>query len=244
MKAILRMLENKKGIRGMLSGLFTPPISAKVLSAGSLFVTLYTMNPLWKPLFPKLIRSLSARYETVLFDESMKAYPALYEEPSVTPVFCRRLKEILPFLSHSTVFCPTVVCEQSDKRISTVLEELSKHAKAVTVATNDDAFFDRIATDSMLFLGLSLNQREPDTLSASDLAIVLSLREKTEICAKQVIPLCETDFLSDAPVLEDFSSNTTVNFFSSFPEIRVKHCFFVSENEPIRNLIWKISKKS
>lgn len=242
MKAILRIPETKKGVFGSLSRLFTPPLRSEILTREDLSVPLYTLNPLWKPLFPGLVRSLGKKYDTLLFDKSMKACSPLYREPSVSSVFFQRLKDILPLLPCRILQNPTIICEECDHRISIVLEALSSYAKVVTVVTTEDAFFEEIARDAMLFFGLSLNQREADSHSA--LAILLSLKSKTNILAEAVIPLCDTDFISDAPVLADFSSRTTGDFFSAFPQIDVTHCFFVSKNQTIRNLIWKISKKS
>ena len=244
MKTVLHLPKKERGGFILLCRLVMPPVSTRLVTYGSLSVAVCTLNPLWKPLFPRLIQHISHNREGLLLDNSMKQYASLLKQPGKEELFFSRFPELLKLCCESFVCYPTVICHQPDTRISTVLKALSNHAKAVTVVTNDDLFFDRIAKDAMLFLGLSLNQRDLDSVESSDLTVVLSVNHDTKIPGNRVISLCETEFSADGQILEDFSSHSTTGFFSSFPHLRLNHCFLVPETESIQNLIWKISKKS
>ena len=244
MKAILLLQPKETKILPQLKQVFSRPYTQAQYKKGSLLVAVYTLNPFWKMLFPKMISRLKDRYDELFFDETMAAYRHHADRLSASDSFFRRFPEILDCFSTGDFLKVTVICAERDNRLLTVLEALCKHVKAVTVFTEDVRFFDEISQEAMHSFGLSLTLQEHQQKGSPDLTILLSQKDSAKIYGNYVINLSEQLCEPTGNLLTDFCSESVSAFLDSFPKIRLKSCYLVSPTEPIRNLIWKISKKS
>ncbi len=244
MKAILSLQPKETKIVPRLKQVFSLPYTQERYTKHSFCVAVYALNPFWKVLFPKIISRLKTKHETLLFDETMAPHRPHSDQPSGSDSFFRRFPEILDCFSSGDFLDVAVICTERDNRLITVLEALCKHVKAVMVSTADSRFFDEISTEAMRSFGLSLTLKEHQRKNSPDLTILLSQKDNAEIYGKYVINLSDDFCHTTGNLLTDFSSESVSDFLSVFPKIRLKSCYLVSDTDPIRNLIWKISKKS
>lgn len=241
MNAIVSILPKPNNILSWLRLTISPPFSCQKAAIGTESVHIYTLNPLWKLCFGKIVARLKKKHAYLLFDQSVKAYPKIYWESPPSALFYERFSEILSCFCGGNFITPAVVSMEPDERLLPVLEALSHHARAVTLCTADSHWFEDLSREALHRWGLSLNERDPKT---ADLTVILSLGEHTLAPKNPVIDLSDkADHLWEN-CLMDFSDQAVAEFMLGFPHLHIKHCYLVPENGKIRNLIWKIQKKS
>ncbi len=221
-----------------------PPLTCQKTTFGTESVCIYTLNPIWKPFLGKLVSRLQKKHSFLLLDDAVHAYLKLYREPSHTALFYERFPEILSCFCGGRFIRPAVISMEPDERLLPLLEAFSRHAKAVTVCTADSQWFESVSLEALHRWGLSLNERKPDTAGEADLTVILSLGERKLTLQNPVIDLSHTPGVQWENCLVDYSNEAASELLLRFPQIRLKHCFLSSKNENIRNLIWKIQKKS
>lgn len=244
MNAIICQQPEEPGIRRRAKRLFMPPLTQKQYTKNGFSVTVYTFNPCWKALFPKMISRLKNQHEELIFDDTMASYRSLSEQAFLGNRFFQRFAEILDCFSTGDFLEVAVVCDEQDHRLLSVLEALCKHVKVVTILTEDSHFFDEISAEAMRSLGLSLTLKDLRQKRCPDLTVLLSKKSSAKIDGTYVINLSDRFCDTLGNLLTDFSCESVTDFLNTFPKIRIKSCYLVPHTEPIRNLIWKISKKS
>lgn len=218
------------------TGFSWKPYTMKTASVGEEHIYIYQLNPLWKPCFEWLCHRVEKRHSLVLADESIQGKLPHWSEPNTATIFARRFAQILACLPPANLIQPLLLCREDDPQLLPILKALSPYAKSVTVCTENEALFEHLSREALCQWGLTLTWKTPHTHSKTNSGVEIQVRQDG---------LCLFDRTAEpSAILWDVSNVSVTQFLTKYPNLKIKHCFLVPENEKIQNLIWKITKKS
>lgn len=244
MKAIVTLLPKPKSFFLFLRLVVSPKVTCKKTAAGTEPVMVYACNPLWKWRFSSILAKIQKNHSFVVLDAAWKKYPHLYQELSIREVFLKNLDRILACFCGGGFLRPAIFSQSASEKILPLLECFSRHARVVTLCTEDTLWFETISQKALLEWGLSLNLRSPDNIGEIDLMVLLSPLPSGILPHCPVINLADCHNPPEVNCLTDFTDEASEEFFCKNPHLQFRHCHLVQKNSPLKNLIWKIQKKS
>ncbi len=198
-------------------------------------VTVYTLHPAWKLLFPSILKQLGKKHSSLIFSEEFNL-----KEPSLAPLFLKRFQEILSLAHRGTLQKIALLCKEKDHRLWPLLETVSPFSQTVSVVTDDNLFFDSISEKAIWQLGLTVNQRTVSQLEQVDLVILLSGEfDLKKLCQGSLMNLSDQPANCTLPTLAAVTNTAVSAFLARHPHLRLNPSHLLSQNDKITNLIWK-----
>lgn len=203
-------------------------------------VTFCRLNPWYRPFFPWILKRL-CRSSSLYFCEEMRAYPRLYR-PRQEP-FYEILPAILETYTENRRIHAGIVCKAGDERLRRVALLLGEYAQTLTLCCEQAPEHD-LEEALLLQTGTALCRQALASLSNADLVIVLSPWGNSFPTGRACINLSQEVFPVTGKLLTDCTSLATEQLFCKLRYPKIKQCYFISEKETIKKLIWENQKKS
>ncbi|MBO5409285.1 MAG: hypothetical protein J6A61_07830 [Clostridia bacterium] len=208
-------------------------------------VEIHSFNPRYRKRFPKLISKIRQHCTRIYFTEAMEQYPEIYHFVSAGDCFFRHLPHILSQMAYRDVRDVGILCEKEDPRLIPLVEILSRFSPSVSILTENDAFFERISQILLASHGMSLNQKNRNTMGKKQVLFLLNTTlTDCSAMGEFLIDFNDTKPLFHSNQLWDITTGEISAFFQTFHITDIKHCYFVPKQARELKLIWKISKKS
>ncbi len=202
---------------------------------GAREVTVYTLQKSWSLFFPRILKSLSQKHSELIFSVETKQ-----ENRSIAPLLFERTQDILSLTNRGTLQKITVLCQQEDPRLWTLLKTATPFAQSVTLVTRNNSLFDSISEKALQQLGLIVHQRTDPRAENSDLVFLLSgTFELSGLQNGYLINLSDQSSDCNLPTLYAVTNREISTFLAQHPYLQVNPSLLLWENAKITNLIWK-----
>lgn len=221
------------------------PKTKSLLSVNGQDVMLYRLHPWYAVCFPRFVKKLQAIHPKLFFTEEMRRYPSVYQEEALAPYLFRDLKGILSCFCSNRMLRVAVVCDNESPCPDSVIEALSEYCSSVTVCTDEEPVFEQIIHTALYDYGLSVRCKPLGELGREDL--ILNFSEKSRDFSgktKFLIDFTKNSFASGNTILADYCPDTTQTSDQELYKLKIKHCYFIREDQKISKILWKNEKKS
>ena len=198
-------------------------------------VTVYTLQKVWKPFFPKILQHLHKEHDSLIYSEQMNP-----EKPSLALLFFNRLREILALNYRGIPQKIAILSWEEDPRILSLLEMVSPFSQSVSIVTHNNIWFDKVSENALLELGLTLNQRSRVPTEQVDLLILLSGEfDLTNLQQGCFINLSRNPAICNLPALDGITNSEVSAFLARHPGLQINPTLLLPKSAKITNLIWK-----
>ncbi len=196
-------------------------------------VRMYFVSRFYQPFLSNIIKHLQKQHPTLLFSKELNQ-----QEESPSPLFYQRIRQILPLIPAKKRVA--VLCEQEDARLPVLIKAISPFAHAVSLVSENTAYFEIISEEALSDSGLSINRRSLPELGTVDLTLLLSgVFDLSYLHAGYLINLSPQKVTASVPSLVAISNPQIDSFLRQYPYLKLNPTLLISPDAPITNLIWK-----